>query len=185
MSMSLSCSVTKSNHEILYMITMITCPELSGYKRPEGGNQKCHTVYLMQDCDGCDEEKPEPEKQIELPVNHIVRKNTDCLCNLKMSTSPIFWQRAEGDQWQGSHHGIFPTVPSQYRWPVVEKIIVQETISHVYLDKADKKAEPFTNTELESIEFIATKRVNVVDCKFLRERSQIKKLRKFGHMSKL
>ena len=59
---------------------------------------------MVENSDKGDEEKPEPEEEVKLLVDNIVRENTDGYSRSGMASSAVLGEGASGYNRQCSHH---------------------------------------------------------------------------------
>ena len=95
--MSFSISVTErkdlTNYFSLYFIS--SCPECHCDVGPESRKkEEGQAIDLVQKSDKGDEEKPEPEEEVKLLVDDIVRENTDSCSGRGMASSAVLGEGA-------------------------------------------------------------------------------------------
>ena len=96
-SLSFSFSVTEIIILKYYLgyYVISTCPESHCDVGPESREkEEGQAIDLVENRDKCDEEKPEPEEEVKLLVDDIVRENTDCCSGRRMTSSPILGEGA-------------------------------------------------------------------------------------------
>ena len=96
-SLSFSFSVTERimlKHYLSYYF-LDTCPECHCDVGPESRKkEEGQAIDLVENRDNCDEEKPEPEEEVKLLVDDIIRENTDCCSGRRMASSAILGEGA-------------------------------------------------------------------------------------------
>ena len=96
-SLSFSFSVTERKvlkHYLSYYF-ISTCPECHCDVGPESRKkEEGQAIDLVENSDKGDEEKPEPEEEVKLLVDDIVRENTDSCSRRGMASSAILGEGA-------------------------------------------------------------------------------------------
>lgn len=112
-------------------------------------------VEDRKDGDDDKEDEPEPDEHIDLLVNHIDWKHTECIMGLDGPRRTIFLVKAFGHSWENSGHWINPVLRIVFHetcnlQSIATELAAKEGINEIYVANDIDESQEFTDEHLES-----------------------------------